>query len=306
MSQKKWKSPLDNWEQDNQDPELAFTLVARNEAAKQMWTDPYNSSRYVPASFTRNGVGNRSYWESMPRILDSKNDDNQPKLGKKEDKEPALYFRFNNWPKNFAKGYVLGTCDKQCDALLGDPGDKIGQQTLAFTFNERHQLIMNVTSKTTIWVKFKAQKGAERKQFSWIFPRSQKTIRVKVADVLEFDVVLPQYGINKDEFHKNCVSFRNAAACGDPLVDNYEIGGIASTSQASATANPQESFYLRGKRLGSGAYGDVYKALRMPDGNICAAKRFKYIECFRQEVDILKKVCGTYHVSIEINTLLSG
>lgn len=103
----KWKSPLEHWEENNQDPNLAFTLVVRNEAAKQMWADPHNSLRYVPASFTRKGIHNRSLKQAASKQPDPKNDD-ELRLKNKKNKEPALEFLFNNWPKNFAKGFVLG------------------------------------------------------------------------------------------------------------------------------------------------------------------------------------------------------
>lgn len=303
MPEKKWKSPLADWEENNQNPNIAFTLVARNERAKQMWADPHNSSRYVPASFTRKAPEDRPLRASTPRISAPVNDDDQPRLEKKKDTEPTLQFLFNNWPKNSAKGFVLGSYEESCDVLLGDPGDCISQQMLAFSFNKHHELIMNVTSDNPTLdnptsVKYNSQKEGKRSQFPWIFPRGQKLIRVTVADVLEFDVVLPKYGINKDEFHRNCESFLSAAAYADPLTDELDINKIAPTGQASSTSNTPDSFYLRGKRLGSGSYGDVFKVLQMPDRKNCAAKEFKNAGSMRQEVDMLKKVCQTFHVSL--------
>ena len=290
----KWKSPLLDWEENNQDPNLAFTLVARNEAAKQMWADPHNSSRYVPASFIRKASRDWSHEQFISNQPDSEHDGNRPKHKNKKDTEPALQFLFNSWPKNFGKGYVLGSCDKLCDALLGDPEDFISDETLAFTFNKDHELIMNVTSELQVWVKYNGQKGADRHRFTWIFPRGQEPIRVRVADLVEFDVVLPKYGTNKGLFHQNCESFLSSASIGDLLADNVDID---STTVVRGISTPKKSFYLRGKTLGSGSYGDVYKVLRMPDGKIHAAKKFKDTVSFRQEADMLKKVSRTYHVS---------
>lgn len=296
MPEKKWKSPLLDWEENNQDPNLAFTLVARNEGAKQMWADPHNNSRYVPSSFTREAQRDRAFRATTPVLGSPGNNDDRP-TRKKKDTEPALRFLFNNWPKSFSKGFVLGSDHKPCDALLGDPGSYISQQTLAFTFNKHHQLIMNVTSDNPTWVRFNNQKKARRTHFSWILLRDQKLISVNVADVVEFDVVVPRYGINKDDFHKNCESFLSAAAFEDPVADGLSIKRTTATTQSSGTSSPPEPFYLRGKLLGSGSYGSVHKALRMPDGKIFAAKAFKYTDSFRQEADMLKKVCGTPHVS---------
>lgn len=175
---------------------------------------------------------------------------------------------------------------------------------LAFTFNQYHELIMNVTTDDPTWVKYEGQKQGKRNRFTWIFPRGQETIRVNVANILELDVVLPKYGTNIDKFHDNCASFLSLATCGNLVADGVEPSSIAVTPQASGTISPQEPFYLLGKVLGSGTYGDVYKVLRMPDGMIFAAKRFKYKGSFRQEVDMLKMVCKTYHVST--NQYLAG
>ena len=286
-----------DWGKNNQDSNLAFTLVARNEAAKQMWADPHNSSIYVPASFIREENGNQSLEQSAATKPDFGNDNTQLRLEKNEDTEPELRFQFNTWPKDSAKGFVLGSCHNLCDALLGDTRHLSTEQTLAFTFNEHHQLIMNVISDDPTWVKYKGQKGAERDRFTWIFPRGQRPIRVRVADFLEFDVVLPKYGINDAKFHENCESFLSRGAQEDLPADGLGMNSTAITRQASGTSGPQESFYLRGKKLGSGSYGDVYIALRMPDRKVCAAKRFKDTESFRQEVDMLKKVGMTDHVS---------
>lgn len=191
MSERKWKSPLLDWNAENEDPNLAFTLIACNENARQMWADPHNSSRYVPSSFNRD----------TSELPVGRGD---LRARKQKHTEPALRFRFSEWPKNFAKGYVLGSDHQICDALLGDPGSAINKQMLALTFNEHHQLIMNVTSDVTTSVKFNDQKVARRQRFSWIFPQGQETIHVEVADALEFNVVLPKYGLHEDGFHRNC------------------------------------------------------------------------------------------------------
>ena len=289
----KWNHPLPDQEEDNQDEDanLAFTLVARNEAARQMWADPYNSQRYVPASFARASTRDQSLGQTSSAQPGSESDDAQPRLEEKEDTEPMLKFLFNKWPKTPAKGFILGSCRKACDALLGDPGKSISKQMLTFTFNERHELIMNVTSDTPTWVKYNGQKGAKRGRFTWIFPHGQKATRVKVANAFEFDVVLPRYGIYKDKFHRNCESFLSPAVYEGLLPDGFEVNNTAITRQANS------SFYLRGKVLGSGSYGEVSKVLRMPDGKIFAAKTFKYPDSFRQETDMLRKVCKEQHVS---------
>ena len=292
MPEAKWKSPLVDWDVNNQESNIVFSLVAQNERTRQMWADPHNSSLYIPASFTRSISGDQTTPKDSASKLHLGHSDGSPRPKKRVDTEPTLQFKFNHYPKNFAKGYVLGSDEKRCDALLGDPGDVISEQMLAFTFNEQHQVIMNVTSDKSISVTFNDQKKASRKRFSWIFPREQKLIHVVVADVLAFDVVLPKYGAHEAEFHRRCESFLSSVAHGHPRTDSIDIINDAS--------DPLEPFYLQQKHLGSGSYGSVYKVLQMPEGKDFAAKEFEIDlkTSFKKEVRILKKVCQTYHVSI--------
>ena len=292
MPQNEWKSPPLGWNVANQDANLAFTLVAVNERARQMWADPHNMSRYIPASFTRNQLGDGFFKAEGSAIHASE------QLRKKEDTEPALQFLFNNWPKDFAKGYVLGSYEKSCDALLGDPGDGIPKEMLAFTFNKQHQLTMNVLSDHQTLVTFNQQKQGNRERFTWIFPHGKHEIRVKMANGIEFDVVLPEYRRNRIDFHDHCERFLRSAVGDDLLGNSLGIETRAVTEEKTETSKRPKWFYLRGEKLGGGSYGSVFKALQMPSGKVFAAKRFDSNRYLKKEVTMLRKVCeNTKHVS---------
>lgn len=256
-----------------------------------MWAHPSNSSKYVaPFSVERTP-------EDQIIIHISGKGDDQRKLETNQDTEPALHFLFSDLPKNPAKGYVMGSDDKPCDVLLGDTDDYISGEMIFFNFNNRHQLKMDVKSDKPTSVKFKGQKLATRARFTWLFPRNRQMIRVKVANRLEFDVVLPDYGKHADTFHENCASFLIFAAQGRVIAHNPVVSGTAATEEASDTSTPRDPFYLRGMRVGRGSYGDVYPALRMPDGKVFAAKRFRDKESFQLELKMQKKLCQANHVS---------
>lgn len=295
MSERKWKSPFQDWPKDNQDANIAFTLMAKNERAIEMWKDPHNRSRYLRGSFARHDSSAQPVGRDDP--VDLEKDGHQPSPKNIRDLAPALKFMFNEWPKDQAKGFVLGSNKEACDVLTGDPGDGIGEEMLTFTFNENHELVMHVTTKHVTSVTFNGQKEASREEFSWIFPRGQRMIRVAAAQVLEFDVVLPKYGINKDEFHQNCQTFLDASEIQLLLMEPPNIDVSAVAEETNSIPNPKEPFYLRGRQLGSGSYGDVYEVLRMPNRKILAAKRFKVKKSFKKEAGILKKICETEHVS---------
>lgn len=259
-----------------------------------MWAHPNNTSRYVAPSFVE-----RTH-EDQIVINISRNAEDPTKLETNSDTESALQFFFSELPKNPAKGYVMGSDEKPCDVLLGGIDDFISGEMIFFNFNDRHQLIMDIKSDKPTSVKFKGQKQATRARFTWLFPRNRQIIRVKVANRLEFDVVLPDYGKYAYLFHENCVSFLNFAAQGQVFVHSPVVGGRAATDEENVTSDLTDAFYLRGTRLGYGSYGDVYIALRMPDGKLFAAKRFKNKESFELEVKILKQVCeGEKHVSTQ-------
>ena len=79
-----------------------------------------------------------------------------------------------------------------------------------------------------------------------------------MADVLEFDVLLPIHGFNEDTFHENCESFLRSAMWLAPLPDGSEIEDSATTMEAESTLASQDPFYLRCQKIGSGTYGDVF------------------------------------------------
>ena len=290
MTPTKWKHPLFSWDRWNEDPDLAFTLVARNKRTRQIWADVRNTSRYVaPSSDSKTS-------EDQIIIRIPSNHEDRTKLDTYQDTEPALQFLFSDLPKDLAKGYVLGSDEKSCDILLDDPGVSVCEQMLTFAFNKRHQLVMNTKLDKPASVKFKGQKLGEREQFTWIFPRHRGMIRVKAANRLEFDVVLPEYGIHTESFHKTCERFLKSATQDHLLADDSAVDGIAATEEACDTSTPQSPFYLRGMRVGRGSYGDVYQALRMPDGKVFAAKRFKDKKSFQLELKMQKRLCQTNHV----------
>ena len=43
-----------------------------------------------------------------------------------------------------------------------------------------------------------------------------------------------------------------------PLPDGSDIEDSATTSEAESTLASQDPFYLRGQKIGSGTYGDVF------------------------------------------------
>ena len=123
MPERKWRSPFLNWNERNknpkiawdkynQNPNIAFTLVARNERARQMWSVEHNESRYVKATFTRQKPEDQPF---KVTISDGSNaGNNQTRVNEREDTEPVLQFLFNDGPRNPAKGFVLGSDAKQC------------------------------------------------------------------------------------------------------------------------------------------------------------------------------------------------
>ena len=290
---------------DAQNADIAFTLVARNEKAQEMWTDPYNSSRYVLLSQGPAASRQTSEFEDYEEI----------------DPEHALQFRFSEKPNDYAKGFVLGSDKEKCDVLLRSDED-YDPEMVAFTYNQQYELIMNVTSIQYTTVKYNDQRSASRQRFSWILPRDQKMIRVTIAqdaglgNDLIFDVVLPTYDPSSiDEYHKNCEPFIIPGVGEELIAEVFNVGDTAVTVRGGVTVLPAPPFYLRKEKLGQGTFGTVHKVQRLPDGKFFAAKfmrlpdpnktrnfdakKLKSEVAFRKEVKTMKKLCKTPHVSTE-------
>lgn len=291
MSQTEGVNPLLKCDKTNHNPNIAFKLVARNPKTRLIWAHASNESKYVPVSLVQRTADD-------PIIIDiSGKAANRTSVETNEEHEPALHFSFSELPKDLAKGYVLGNDNKSCDVLLDNCGASVFEQMLTFTFNKRHQLVMDAKLDKPTSVKFKGQKLGQREQFSWILPRHQGMIRVKMANLLEFDVILPEYGIHRKAFHENCENFLKLASQAHLPADERSSLGRGSIEETSDTAISPDPFYLRGRRVGCGTYGEVYEALRVPDGKVFAAKRFKDRDSFQLEVKMHKKLCQARHVS---------
>ena len=293
---------------DAHDADIAFTLVARNKRAQQMWADPHNSSRYALLSHDSQGpTASRGSSESQGN--------------KKIDTEQALQFRFSQVPNDYSKGFLLGSDDETCDILLGGLYD-VDSEMVAFTYNQQYELIMNVTSIQYTTVKYNDQPSASRQRFSWILPRDQKIIRVTMArDAgigldLVFDVVLPTYDPSSvDKYHKNCEPFIVPGVGDELIAEVFGEGNAAATARGGVLVRQASPFYLRLENIGHGAFGTVHKVQRLPDGKIFAAKflrtpnaketedfnakKLKSEMAFKKEVDIMKSLCKTPHVSTE-------
>ena len=289
---------------DNGD--TAFVLVARNKRAKQIWRHPHNKPRWGLLSFSQDLQGPSTSSGKTPETNDQQSEPKKKKKG-----NSALRFLFDEKPKDYTKGFVLGSDRQSCDVFLGSSETGINHEMLAFTFNKRHELSMNDTSIQTTTVQFNDQLPAKRNRYSWVFPLGQKLIRVTVGEDVKcdlvFDVVLPELdreGMTK--YNENCKPFV-VPGTREALIAESFFG----STEGSGVSNPESAFYLKGKQVGSGSFGKVHKALRLPDGKVFAAKipiepefwenatRRRDIEkAFKHEVDVLKLISKPPHDNI--------
>ena len=284
--------------------DTAFVLVARNERARQIWRHPHNKPRWGLLSKDVQG-------QSTSSGKTPETNDQQLELKKKTKGDSALRFVFDEKPKDYTKGFLLGSDRQSCDVFLGSSDTGINPQMLEFTFNQRHELIMNDTSIQATTVQFNDQLPAKRNRYSWVFPLGQELIRVTVGEDVKcdlvFDVVLPELdkeGITK--YNENCKPFI-VPGTRERLIAESLFG----STEGSGVSNPESAFYLEGKEIGSGSFGRVHKALRMPDGKVFAAKvplkpkfwwkatrKSENEEKFKHEVDVLKSLSKPPHDNI--------
>ena len=257
----------DGWDNDVQKPNIAFTLVARNDRTKEVWKNPKNSARYISGPRVRHVsskvVGEKVEEAASVQVMD----------------EPAIRLRFNQKPKDYAKGFLLGSNDESCDVVLGRH-HTIDPEMVAFTYNKEYELIMNVLTDKHTTVTFNDQEPASRQRFSWIFPRGQNMIRVTLgkdgAHQLVFDVILPRYDqASIVDYHENCEQFFIPDFSETLIAEVFSAGSTAASFQEGVASQQASQFYLWQEPLGAGTFGEVRKVRRMPDGKVFAAKALK-------------------------------
>ena len=281
---------------EDNNPDIILTLVARSNRAGIAWVNPHNESFYLPPLLERT---NKDVREA---VIHPDGTSRQPTPSPDDVlvSEPALQITFSKKPRNPEKGYVLGSDPKSCDILLGSVDDCISSQMFTISFNEYHEVIMTSSSKNVTTVKYDKRIG-KRTNFTWIFPPGQEKLSVRIGKPIEFSVEVPIHETDKLAYETNCQNFMMQAKSAMVTMDLLDLSNRPETKLVSGVKTPHATaeppFYLRTGEIGEGGFGMVYKARSMPSGETVALKRFKSKNAWALEIDVLRKLAKTPHVS---------
>lgn len=219
-------------------------------------------------------------------------------------------------------GILFGTDNQTCDILLGFRGTKgISAKQYCMTIDDEFRIWATDTGSThgTIVETDGQNKDEVRKKATWLIARAPEDNPfdsvILWSGALGVDVSFPNHPSGRSIYLENLKNLHNyycnksKAQQNDSTSIAFSILGIDSHTTTAAPSMPvtptERPVYLRETRIGHGAFGEVYKVLRMNDGQHCAAKLFnavkaskkrrynslepEWLQTIRQEFEILSK-----------------
>ena len=154
------------------DPNLIVRLVAAyGKRTPKIWSHSHNKLRYIPPSF-------KGFQQSSCITLP-------------DDTEAEIQLTFDKPPKDLSKGFVFGSDRRTCDIYCGAVEDGISKEMFCITFNDNGNVILQTINQEKMTrVTYNKQGGGRRLNFTWRLFSEADTTRVRVADRIEFDVIM--------------------------------------------------------------------------------------------------------------------
>ena len=246
------------------DDELIVRLIARNLETCRAWAYAYKDSRYR---------GPRPWSGSNADISEEGEEDWEQKF----DTKPTLHLNFGYWPKDLSQGFIFGSNPELCDIDCGKerPSFHICDQAFRINLSRKNGVILEHLSPcTSTTVQYSNQTPGTRKVFRWILFPATKII-VRVADMLEFEVVVPMYDqlIYQTKYRAYFESAASATARfrGLGMESNTHL---RSPRTAPTVKEPPFYYHVPYSSLGRGPYGKVFLVRDVSTGLFYAAKQF--------------------------------
>ncbi|KJZ68293.1 hypothetical protein HIM_12314 [Hirsutella minnesotensis 3608] len=188
---------------------------------------------------------------------------------------PCIEINFSDIPRT-SHGIVFG-CDPDSDVVL--PNLKgISKHHFSLTFDDANRLIVrDWGSLLGTEVTYDAQGRGKRSNFRGIVggdPNPQKTtsIRVKVHDTVEFQIVAGPHDVDSPEYIEKVHWFRQGTAAAEDLFHDLDLPQRPDTELPTGAHTPDKGeIYLR-KKIGEGSHGVVTHFWDVSDGNEYALK----------------------------------
>ena len=226
-----------------------------------------------------------------------------------EDHPSEIALRFDQKPKDIAKGFVFGTDARHCDVrLLSTVGkgknkqrNRIGGQHFRITFDDQDRLILQDTSVYGTAVSYDGQARYKNRNdgFTWIlFPGW--TIQVYVLkEAFIFELKLATHNGCQAEYEANVRSYTAERQTALPPIETFGLGSYESTARPSQSGTPSKHpIYLWKQKLGSGSFGRVDLFIDASTGSEFAQKRF-YKKREQRREDWLERICREVRIMKE-------
>lgn len=213
--------------------------------------------------------------------------------------EPCLKFTFSNQPKT-RKGLVVGRCP-DADLVLPDI-DGVSRYHFAITFDDDNRLIIrDLNSTCGTQVIYKDEDAMPRVGIDWdaLGPGLLQSTGpvIKVTWGLQFKLVVPNHDTGSQAYLDKVARFRLGTASSEGLFDDMR------PSEAEKRRTYQGPTLWK-KRLGGGAFGEVFYAFNVTTREEFALKRPRAgreydARAWHKEAQIMKNIS---HVS-EMQTI---
>ena len=177
------------------------------------------------------------------------------------DTEPEIRLTFDKPPKDPSKGFVFGSDKPICDVYCGVAEDGIGREMFRITFNDNGDVTFRtMAQERATRVTYNIQEGGKHTDCTWIFFPEADKIRVRVADRIDFDVILPQNQSEKEHYETNRSSYLEASRSMISSMSQPRVTRLPNTrTTAEMSKLNMEPYYYRGgdRFLGQGTFGKV-------------------------------------------------
>ena len=260
---------------ENDKSVLLVRLIPLNERTRDAWRDPHNAQYFLPSSYQGSEPGERSIRETTPCGDDVENE------ASKGDSEPELRLKLEDLPKDVAEGFVFGRTKPVCDIYCGalSRGFNISGRAFSIAINKECQMVLKyLTDKSEISVQYGHQDPGVRRVFTWIlFNGCKNDIIVKVAEQLQFCVIVPELKTHTVQYREACREYATNVESAVAAIPVLCLDSQPVTHDPSHlhTANARPFYYRSvGEELGSGSSGRVYVVYDASTGEKYAGKEF--------------------------------
>ena len=271
------------------DANLILILVAEGDKAKGAFSHKLNRDRHHGPLKKKDENASESSSDAVSRGT-------TPSISGYEEDESEIHqilLRFDDLRKDIGRGFGFGKDEHRCDVFL--PYKPLSQLHFRITFDEKHQLILEDTSKNGTWVSYGDEKDPDPRNYRrFLLLPDRGSIKVTIGKLC-FRIEFPNHASCEAQFQTNVKLYLERSQKADPPLNllNFDIHETTAPLTGLPAPN-QDPKYHRSSVIGRGDFGIVYEAWDASTGDPVALKEV-YRGNWNREVEILRSIS---HVSI--------